>query len=174
MNSAIGLVIAFPAEARALFGRGSWQRREGRVFRHLNLNRDTGLLIVRSGLGRVAASNAAAWLVKKGVAALSVLGVSGGLDPSLASGDVVLVDVRSVTEFEPGGGLPNAINVPLEEIEAKIVELPKGKAVVMYCNTGARAQMAFNVLKKKGVKAKYVKARVSIDPDKKGEYTIED
>lgn len=87
--------------------------------------------------------------------------------------NLVLIDVRNPSEFSQGA-LPKAINVPLEEMESRLSELSKEKTLVLYCNTGTRAQMAFNVLKKAGFKPKYVQTRIEFDKEKKGEYSIED
>jgi DNA-binding transcriptional ArsR family regulator len=50
----------------------------------------------------------------------------------LASGDVVILDVRPGTEFA-AGHLPGAINVPLEELAGRIGELPRNHQIVAYC-----------------------------------------
>ena len=92
MNSTIGLVVALPAEARALMGRGRWQHAKGHLFRRFHLNNSTHLMVVRSGLGMENAFLASQWLIAEGVAALGVSGVSGGLDPGLEPGDMVLAD----------------------------------------------------------------------------------
>jgi len=92
MNSTIGLVVALPSEARALIGRGRWQRTEGHLFRRSRLNNRTHLIVVRSGLGMEKAFLASKWLIAEGVVALGVSGVSGGLDPDLEPGDLVLAD----------------------------------------------------------------------------------
>ena len=92
MNPAIGLVVALPAEARALIGRGRWQHAKGYLFRRSHLNNETHLIVVRSGLGMENASLASQWLIAEGVVALGVSGVSGGLDPNLEPGDLVLAD----------------------------------------------------------------------------------
>ncbi len=87
--------------------------------------------------------------------------------------EFVIVDVRNPNEYE-AGKFPNAINVPLEEMEGKLDSLPKDKTLLLHCNTGARAEMAYNVLKKAGFKVKYVRGRIHFDPEKKDEYTITD
>ncbi len=92
MNSTIGLVVALPAEARALIGRGRWQRTEGHLFRRSRLNNSTHLVVVLAGVGMENAFLASQWLVAEGVVALGASGVSGGLDPKLEPGDLVLAD----------------------------------------------------------------------------------
>jgi rhodanese-related sulfurtransferase len=86
---------------------------------------------------------------------------------------VVIVDVRTPAETKVGT-LPNAVPIPLEEIEANLAKLPKDKPLIIHCSTGVRAEMAYNVLKKAGFKPKYVKAVVKFDKEKKGEYTVSD
>lgn len=61
-----------------------------------------------------------------------------------------LVDVRSAAEFA-NGHIPGAVNVPLQEIGAKVKKLgPKDKAVVLYCASGTRSSMARSLLKNLG------------------------
>ena len=50
----------------------------------------------------------------------------------LASGDVVILDVRPGAEFA-AGHLPGAIHIPLEELAERIGELPRDHEVVAYC-----------------------------------------
>ncbi len=92
MNLTIGLVVGLPAEARALIGCGRWQHAEGHLFRRSRLNNRTHLIVVRSGLGMENAFLASQWLIAEGVVALGVSGVSGGLDPDLEPGDLILAD----------------------------------------------------------------------------------
>ncbi|MFO7598972.1 MAG: hypothetical protein R6X27_04085 [Candidatus Desulfacyla sp.] len=92
MNPAIGLVVALGAEARALIGHGRWQQAEGCLFRRSRLTDSTHLIVARSGMGSKNASTASRWLIGEGVSGLAVSGVSGGLSPDLAPGDLVLAD----------------------------------------------------------------------------------
>lgn len=46
--------------------------------------------------------------------------------------EVVLLDVRPKVEFQ-AGHLPDAISIPLHELEARLNELPADKLVVAYC-----------------------------------------
>lgn len=66
----------------------------------------------------------------------------------LAAGAVVL-DVRSEGEFR-SGAYAGAIHVPVQELEARLSKVPKGRPVVVYCASGARSAMAVRILKKAG------------------------
>lgn len=89
------------------------------------------------------------------------------------SGDLMVIDVRTAKEAGENM-LPNAKSIPLDELEVRLSELPKDKTVVFHCGTGVRAEMAHEVLKKAGMKSKFVKARVKFDKDKKDSYSITD
>lgn len=47
-------------------------------------------------------------------------------------GEVVVLDVRPVEEFR-AGHIPGAISIPVDELEARLGELPEGVQVVAYC-----------------------------------------
>lgn len=61
----------------------------------------------------------------------------------------VLIDVRTKQEFK-GGHLPNAINIPMDEINARVDEIPKDKTVVLVCASGNRSGMVAGALTKAG------------------------
>lgn len=50
----------------------------------------------------------------------------------VASGRVALLDVRPEEEFR-AGHLPDAINIPLEQLEAMLHRLPRDREIVAYC-----------------------------------------
>ena len=50
----------------------------------------------------------------------------------LQDGDVTLLDVRPDDEFALGH-LPGALNVPFDELERRLSELPKDQEIVAYC-----------------------------------------
>jgi phage shock protein E len=60
-----------------------------------------------------------------------------------------VVDVRSPEEFRDGA-YPGALNIPLQEVGRRLAEIPKDKAVVLYCASGARSGMAARMLKQAG------------------------
>ena len=60
-----------------------------------------------------------------------------------------VLDVRSPEEFSEGH-VPGAVNVPYDQIAARIAEVPKNKDVVLYCRSGRRAGIAAEVLAANG------------------------
>ena len=66
--------------------------------------------------------------------------------------EVEIIDVRSKTEFEGElGHLKNAKLLPLDELRARIGEIPRSRPVVFVCQTGKRSAMAATILRKAGV-----------------------
>ena len=78
--------------------------------------------------------------------------------------DIVLLDVRSYEEFEQGVIL-GAFTIPADEISDRILEIPVGKEVLIYCKSGIRAEMVYVLLKDKGIAAKFLNKPLSIDKD---------
>lgn len=66
-------------------------------------------------------------------------------------GDVVVIDVRPRAEYEQAH-LPFARSMPVEEIEKRLAELPKDKAIVAYCRGPfcLFSEEAFQLLNAKG------------------------
>lgn len=63
--------------------------------------------------------------------------------------DTVLIDVREVEEFEEVR-LPNTVNIPLNDIQERISEIPQDKEVVLVCRSGGRSHMAGEFLEANG------------------------
>jgi rhodanese-related sulfurtransferase len=70
---------------------------------------------------------------------------------SSGGADLVVLDVRTAKEFEQGH-VPGALNVPHDELEARLPELAadRDKDVVVYCHSGRRADLALGMLEKAG------------------------
>lgn len=68
--------------------------------------------------------------------------------------ETTLVDVRIPEQFEERTA-PNAVNIPLASIEDNIDFFKKQKKVVIFCNSGAQATKAVEILKKNGVENVY-------------------
>ena len=58
---------------------------------------------------------------------------------------IQLVDVRSPGEYA-AGHVPQAINIPLEQLEARFADFTEGQVAIL-CQSGTRAGMACEILK---------------------------
>jgi len=56
-----------------------------------------------------------------------------------------LVDVRSASEFA-AGHIPGAVNIPMDQIEARIADLSATVPLVLICQAGKRARMTAGLL----------------------------
>jgi rhodanese-related sulfurtransferase len=59
--------------------------------------------------------------------------------------DVVVLDVRTPEEYQEGH-IPNAILIPLQELENKLNELDKKEHYLVVCRSGNRSAQASEVL----------------------------
>jgi phage shock protein E len=88
----------------------------------------------------------------------SFLGIGGGNitaveAKALVGRGALLLDVRSKSEFS-SGHLSGAKNIPVQELGARLGELPpKATTIVVYCHSGARSAAAASKLKKVGFDA---------------------
>ena len=65
--------------------------------------------------------------------------------------DVTVVDVRNTWEYKKGD-VNNAVNIPLNEIPARIEEFRKlNGPVILYCRSGNRSGAAVNILRQAGI-----------------------
>lgn len=65
---------------------------------------------------------------------------------AVQSGEVAqVIDVRSPDEYATGH-IPGAVNLPLDELEARLDDLAKTGAVLVVCQSGQRAQMACELI----------------------------
>jgi len=65
-----------------------------------------------------------------------------------------LVDVRTPKEFAEGS-LPGAINIPLDELRCRFIELPKNRMIHIYCQIGLRGYLASRILLQNGFEKVY-------------------
>lgn len=65
------------------------------------------------------------------------------------SKDAIIIDVRKMDDFRKGH-IPMAINMPLAQIEKRQVKLPKGRTLIVYCETGGASLQAARVLAELG------------------------
>jgi rhodanese-related sulfurtransferase len=64
-------------------------------------------------------------------------------------GERVLLDVRTAKEFA-GGHIPGAVNVPVDELRARLRELPGDRPLAVYCRVGQRGYVATRILQQAG------------------------
>lgn len=57
----------------------------------------------------------------------------------------LLVDVRSTSEFS-AGHIPGAVNIPMDQIEARLADLRPNVPLVLVCQAGKRARMTAELL----------------------------
>lgn len=66
------------------------------------------------------------------------------------AGDVSVLDVRGRAEWE-SGHLPGVENIPLGYLTDRLDEVPRGKPLVLHCQSGARSAIAASVLRARGL-----------------------
>lgn len=74
---------------------------------------------------------------------------------------VLILDVRSRFEAQ-GGMIPGALNIPQDELEARLPEIPKDRRLLIHCSTGAHAERAYRFLAEKGYDAAFLDAEITI------------
>jgi phage shock protein E len=60
-----------------------------------------------------------------------------------------VVDVRSPGEFQ-GGAYPGALNIPVQDLDRRLGELPRDKPIVLYCGSGMRSASGERLLRARG------------------------
>lgn len=77
-----------------------------------------------------------------------------GLIRRVRSGEVTILDVRPVEEYE-AGHIPGALSMPISDLKTRWADLPRDRDVIAYCRGPycVMAVDAVNLLRKKGFKA---------------------
>ncbi|MBS4028536.1 MAG: rhodanese-like domain-containing protein [Ignavibacteriales bacterium] len=97
--------------------------------------------------------------------ALAIYFLSSGKDTNALSAEevqqkiasdtnIVILDVRTNIEYTTGH-LPNALLIPVQELNERITELNKfkDKEFIVYCRSGNRSRTATSILTRNGFKA---------------------
>lgn len=71
--------------------------------------------------------------------------------PGMLSRGAVIVDVRTKDEFK-GGHVAGSINIPLDQVQARIQEFKKFNEIIVCCRSGNRSGSAKSILESKGFK----------------------
>jgi rhodanese-related sulfurtransferase len=78
--------------------------------------------------------------------------------------DKLILDVRTQTEAAMGM-IDGAMNIPVDELQGRLVELPKDREIITHCRTGLRAEMAYSILRNGGYKARFLNDKVAVIED---------
>ena len=63
--------------------------------------------------------------------------------------NALVLDVRTAEEYELGT-LPGAINIPMEQLRERTVDLPKDRTLILCCQIGSKATSSQRMLQQKG------------------------
>lgn len=79
---------------------------------------------------------------------------------------VHLIDVSSAREFA-AGSIKGATNIPINQIEKQVANLPTDRPVIFFCSTGGRASEAYDTAKllRPELVVHFLDAQVQIRPD---------
>lgn len=76
---------------------------------------------------------------------------------SLKSDLIRVIDARTPAEYE-SGHFPGSVSIPLEQMKARMSEIPKDKFIVVHCTTGGRGEIGYRMLKEEGYSVKFLNA----------------
>ena len=82
------------------------------------------------------------------------------------AGGAIWIDVRFPAEFQTNG-LPNAINIPLNDIRQATAGLDHKQQYVVYCQTGRRSAAAAFLLAQRGINALLLEGGLKAMSDKR-------
>lgn len=68
--------------------------------------------------------------------------------------DHILIDVRTPEEFA-SGHIAGAVNIPVQELDQRLSEVPDDKEIVVYCRSGNRSATATQILTSSGYDGVY-------------------
>ena len=71
------------------------------------------------------------------------------LDPAVT----VILDVRDKAEVDRGA-IPGSLHIPLDQLRGRLGEIPKGKEVLVHCQSGQRSYSAARILSQNGFKVR--------------------
>jgi NADPH-dependent 2,4-dienoyl-CoA reductase/sulfur reductase-like enzyme/rhodanese-related sulfurtransferase len=63
-----------------------------------------------------------------------------------------VLDVRTLEEFS-AGHIPDAVNIPVDELRAHLEEIPRNREIAVYCQVGQRGYLATRLLRQAGIAA---------------------
>lgn len=94
------------------------------------------------------------WVRKLGKGEVSVKEFRDATEGKLP--DTFVIDARTQEEIAENGIFKNTVNIPLDLVPKSLDRIPKDKRVFIHCSTGARADLAYQELKKHGYDVKFL------------------
>ena len=70
--------------------------------------------------------------------------------PFVVSNESIIIDVRTVEEWQSDGHAPCSVSIPLNELEQSVDSLKKYKQIGVVCRSGNRAEQAKTYLSSQG------------------------
>lgn len=64
----------------------------------------------------------------------------------------IVLDVRTPEEFS-AGHMPEAVNIPVDDLRSRLDELPRNREIAAYCQVGQRGYLATRILRQAGFSA---------------------
>jgi len=116
--------------------------------------RDRAAFVARLSVAAPPPANMAA-ILRHNLGEVEAAGVSPGELQALLTRPPapLLLDVRTPLEFE-SERIEGSVSVPLDQLDARLEELPEGADVVVVCRTGVRATIAAETLARAGRRAR--------------------
>jgi NADPH-dependent 2,4-dienoyl-CoA reductase/sulfur reductase-like enzyme/rhodanese-related sulfurtransferase len=74
------------------------------------------------------------------------------VETALAAPHRRFVDVRTPQEFA-AGHIPDALNIPVDDLRSRLGELPRDRDLAVYCQVGQRGYLATRILRQAGIPA---------------------
>lgn len=96
--------------------------------------------------------NLAAFIAGNDLSGYAPLVSAGGLGALLAAQAPLLLDVRTDREHQQGH-LQGDVHIPIDDLRARLAELPRDRPIAVYCRSGFRGHLATRILKEHGFSA---------------------
>ncbi len=118
---------------------------------------DARMAAVARDLAMIGLDGVAGWFAASAIdVAIDALGSAGDLPDvqpdeleAVLAGGAELVDVRNSSEYA-AGHLAGAVHLPLGRLAERLDELPRGRTLVVHCQSGMRASVAASLLAARG------------------------
>jgi len=78
-------------------------------------------------------------------------------------GAAVYLDVRSDAEVIKLGTLKDSLHIPLDQLAGRLGALPADKEIIVFCENGIRAEMAYQTLRGNGMKTRFLNETTHFD-----------